>query len=157
MASDLRYRDLEGAAAGVLEVPERELGAFRAKIRHLRNIGVPNVPARGSGTQTTYSREHVFSVITALELGRLGQSPKFVKDAAFFLEDQWRKIELARKDQFLSIAAGDRRVPRNKGEGRPQMMSIIKKDELDWVLDGSSTVCLVNLSEIIRKADAALK
>jgi hypothetical protein len=76
---DLRYKDVELALAVMFSVGEDEIGAFRARLRHLRNIGVPRLPKVGSGTQITYTRRHAFELAIAFQLGVCGVSPKYIK------------------------------------------------------------------------------
>jgi hypothetical protein len=52
------------------------MGAFRARLRHLRNIGVPHLPKPGSGVQILYSRRQALEMLIAVELEKLGQAPK---------------------------------------------------------------------------------
>jgi len=61
-----------------MNVERKSMGAFRAKLRHLRNIGVPHLPNPGSGRQIEYSRRHALELMIALELEKLGQSPRSV-------------------------------------------------------------------------------
>jgi hypothetical protein len=74
----LQYRQIEAALADLMRVDRKSIGAFRAKLRHLRNIGVPQLPSPGSGRQIEYSRRHALELIIALELEKLGQSPRSV-------------------------------------------------------------------------------
>ena len=73
----LRYRNVEAALATVLEVRPKRIGAFRARLRHLRNIGLPSgLPRPGSGQQIAYSQGQALEMLIALVLEELGQSPK---------------------------------------------------------------------------------
>jgi hypothetical protein len=71
-----RYRHIETALAVIFGIKPESLGAFRGRLRHLRNIGVPNVPKPGSGEQIVYTREHAIELLLALELGALGITPR---------------------------------------------------------------------------------
>jgi hypothetical protein len=74
----LQYRQIEEALAAVMNVDPRSMGAFRAKLRHLRNIGVPHLPSPGSGRKIEYSRSHALELMIALELEKLGRSPRSI-------------------------------------------------------------------------------
>jgi hypothetical protein len=72
------YRHIEAALAALMRINRRSIKAFRAKLRHLRNIGVPRLPSPGSGSPIEYSRRHALELLIALELEKLGQSPRSV-------------------------------------------------------------------------------
>ena len=71
----MQYREFEQALVGMFSVDETQLGAFRARLRHLRKLGVPNVPKRGSGNASSYSQEHLFTTSVALTVETLGYTP----------------------------------------------------------------------------------
>lgn len=74
---DLRYRNIEAALTTVLEVHPKRIGAFRARLRHLRNVGLPSgLPNPGSGQQIAYSQGQALEMLIALVLEELGQAPK---------------------------------------------------------------------------------
>jgi hypothetical protein len=77
-----RYRHVEAALATVFEIKPDEIGAFRGRLRHLRNIGAPELPKPGSGQQIEYTREHVVEVMLAVELATLGVAPRHAVRAA---------------------------------------------------------------------------
>jgi hypothetical protein len=91
--SDLRYKDLEGTLARIFDVPKKEVAAFRARLRHLRNIGIPDLPKVGSGTQITYTRRHAFELLVALELTRAGVSPRYVRPLVKQAADDFEKLK----------------------------------------------------------------
>jgi hypothetical protein len=78
MQLDLRYQHVETALIGLHEVGNKKIAAFRARIRHLRNLGVPNLPKVGSGIQITYTMDHVNQLFLALELLAFGINPSIV-------------------------------------------------------------------------------
>jgi hypothetical protein len=74
---ELRYRHVEAALAAVLQIDWKCMGAFRARLRHLRNIGLPHrLPKPGSGQQIAYSESQALEMLLALALEELGQAPK---------------------------------------------------------------------------------
>ncbi len=73
---DLRYKDVERALARVFDIADQDLPAFRARIRHLRNLGALNLPKVGSGTQITYKGSDVYFLLFALELEYIGCPPR---------------------------------------------------------------------------------
>lgn len=76
-----QYKHLELALANVFDVSMVVLPAFRARLRHLRNLGVPTNEKPGSGKAITYSRDNAIQLLIALEVELFGLPPKFA--AAF--------------------------------------------------------------------------
>jgi hypothetical protein len=81
-AERLRYSDIENALAEVLRVAPDQAGAFRGRIRHLRNIGVPEVPHPGHGRPACYSVLDALEILIALRLHALGVAPKVIAPMA---------------------------------------------------------------------------
>ena len=77
MTGKYRYRHAEAALASVFGVEPDELGAFRGRLRHLRNIGVPDIPKPGSGRQIEYSRQSIIEMMLALEFEAMGVAPRY--------------------------------------------------------------------------------
>jgi hypothetical protein len=78
---ELRYKDVEGLLTRIFEVPPGEEGAFRARLRHLRNKGIPKqLPSPGSGAPIGYTRQHLMQMIIGLELSALGIAPRYAAD-----------------------------------------------------------------------------
>jgi hypothetical protein len=75
---ELRYQHVEVALADLMNVMPESMGAFRARLRHLRNIGVARLPKPGSGKAIKYSRRQALELLIALELEKAGQTPKNV-------------------------------------------------------------------------------
>jgi hypothetical protein len=60
----------------LFEVEPSNLLALRARIRHIRDCGVPPIPRGGRGPAAEYSRLHVIQLAVALTLSTVGVSPK---------------------------------------------------------------------------------
>jgi hypothetical protein len=71
---ELRYKHLEAALASALNVAPARMGAFRARLRYLRNSGL--FPNPGSGQQITYTEKQALEMLIALLLERSGHTPK---------------------------------------------------------------------------------
>lgn len=98
---ELRYGDVETALAAVLKVEPKRMGAFRARLQHLRNIGLPSgLPKPGSGRQIAYSNRQALEMLLALVLEELGQSPQAaaVLSASIVRLSPYRQ-DLAKHDQ----------------------------------------------------------
>jgi hypothetical protein len=79
-----RYKHIELALAETFKVTPEDMPAFRARLRHLRNLGVPAIPPPGSGQKIDYERSHAVQLLIALETELLGLTPL---DAASFSRD----------------------------------------------------------------------
>lgn len=71
----MQYRQFEEALVAMFSITKPGLGAFRARLRHLRELRIPNVPKHGSGNAVNYTREHLFTTSIALALQTLGFGP----------------------------------------------------------------------------------
>ena len=69
---DLRYKHVEAALVDVAGVKPKAIGAFRGKLRHLRNLGLPALPTSGSGKHIAYSRRQALEMLVAVKLQQLG-------------------------------------------------------------------------------------
>jgi hypothetical protein len=72
----MKYRQVETALVSLFEVDDTRLGAFKGRLRHLRNLAIPKVSKAGSGTHAEYSRLNAVEMAIALELQSLGKSPR---------------------------------------------------------------------------------
>ena len=59
-----------------MDIEPKDMGAFRGKLRHLRNIGIPHIPKPGRGQNVTYSNWHALEMFFALRLQALGIGPR---------------------------------------------------------------------------------
>src|SRR5262245_53269509 len=101
----LRYGHVELALAGLMNVAGENIGAFRARLRHLRNIGVPQqLPKPGSGQPIAYSRRQALEMLIALELEKLGQAPKRVMMLAGSIVRQAPYGQYRGKDCYVMIS-----------------------------------------------------
>jgi hypothetical protein len=68
----MQYQELELALADLHEVPEKDLGAFRARLRVLRDMGIPSVEKPGKGRKVEYDFADLWEASFALTLERFG-------------------------------------------------------------------------------------
>lgn len=71
----MQRKEFEEALIHMLGISAAGLGAFRGRLRHLRTLGIPDVPKRGSGNAVTYRKEDLFTTLIALALHSLGFAP----------------------------------------------------------------------------------
>jgi hypothetical protein len=75
-----RYSIVEAALCDVFGIEPNGIKPFQARIRHLRSIGVPNLPRSGSGKWIEYSFDQILEVAFALCLQRYGVTPRIAAE-----------------------------------------------------------------------------
>ena len=74
----VRHAQVEAILAQLHRVNAEDMGAFRARLRNLRSLGVPDMPKRGSGRHATYSTNDIHELILALQLMEAGMAPVMI-------------------------------------------------------------------------------
>lgn len=98
-----RYADIEAAVAGSQRIPDEGLGAFRARLRHLRNQGVPDVPRPGKGRAVHYTLHHAAQLAFALELEAISVPPHQVAE---LVRHAWANTDVPRFIKELPPVSG---------------------------------------------------
>jgi hypothetical protein len=158
-----KYRHIEQALIALFEVNDDRLPAFKARVRHLRTMGVPSIPKTGSGNQVEYLDVHAFQLALALELERIGLPPTIAVQYA--LQDELATILSAERasahsivnqaDIYLAL------LPGHLGAEEPQRsveISIYERgvDKVVGLLVSGASICAVNVSELLRSLDRNL-
>ena len=65
---ELGYGEIEAAIAQVLEIKSAGVPALRARLRHLRNMGLPKIPNPGSGRKVSYTTFQAMEMLIAVVL-----------------------------------------------------------------------------------------
>lgn len=88
----LRYGEVEAILSSVLHVEPDEKKAFRGRLRHLRNIGVPmGITEPGKGAVIRFTRTQVFEMLLCLGLHKFGVSPSDARDLVRLIMKDWGK------------------------------------------------------------------
>ena len=146
---------IEAALPESTRIPEAELGAFRAKLRHLRSLGIPVVKNVGSGHRAQFSRFDALTMRLALELSAFGIKPTSVAkltaaealkhlkqhDAGDLGDDIYFLVSPARSGVTWAALVGL--------AGVANAMAATKTK--------TTTFVTINISQIIREMDAALE
>jgi len=104
------YAQLESVMVRVFDVPDDEIGAFRARIRRLRDLGIPSVPRIGSGSRNKYETENMIELAIALAMLSVGVASKYIKDGVELSLEKIRNDNnkflghLVDRDIYLHIA-----------------------------------------------------
>ena len=65
---ELGYGEIEAAIAQVLEIEPADVPALRARLRHLRNMGLPRISNPGSGRKIRYTTLQAMEMLMAVVL-----------------------------------------------------------------------------------------
>jgi hypothetical protein len=99
----MQYGQFEEALVQMFSIREASLGAFRARLRHLRKLGIPNIPKRGSGNTVIYKVEDLFSTFVALALQTLGSTPAISAVIANAAARYFKRLGFEEEDIFLVV------------------------------------------------------
>jgi hypothetical protein len=99
----MQYGQFEEALVKIFSIGEANLDAFRARLRHLRSLGVPNIPKLGSGNTAIYRRKDLVVTFVALALETLGSTPTISAQIAKFSARYFQKLRSTEGDTFLVV------------------------------------------------------
>jgi hypothetical protein len=165
-AERLRYGDLVSAIVAVTRTPPEEIGALKARLRHLRTaIGLPShLPQPGRGRVNNYCIVDGLELLLALRLEKLNNTPPTIvgplatqmtvewwHDAA----DEWKgKVE----DLFVVILPPDHGRFRDTGPEPPLAIFFRGIARMAKLEDGlPAEIVRVNVSSWARRLIAALE
>jgi hypothetical protein len=112
----MQYRQFEEALVQMFSIREANLGAFRARLRHLRKLGIPNITKRGSGNTFIYRAEDLFTTFVALALQTLGSAPTISAVIANAAARWFRRLGFEQEDIFLVVMNLPEPTPENIGD-----------------------------------------
>jgi hypothetical protein len=147
---------------------ERQIGAFRARLKHLKKLGIPKGVRPGRGKRVLYSRNHLFQWVFCLECSQFAIDPTWMVDA---IDKHWDAIyryvfvraethDLSGDDDVFmcfspSFMSYSWNVDVSTGPkiGVPIFISVDKKnlqEHIENIRGDSRRLSLLNVSEIIR-------
>jgi hypothetical protein len=71
----MEYREVEAWLARLHHVDEEGAGAFRARLRVLRDLGIPKMPKVGKGARVHFSKDDIAELHLALTMSEFGLAP----------------------------------------------------------------------------------
>jgi hypothetical protein len=152
------YGQIEGALVSLLRVDNERLGAFRARLRHFRNLNVPNLERVGSGTKAEYSRLNAVEICLALRLTTLGIAPRVAAGIALL---KWvpEAIDLIDRSRFKVFVVHAVSNPfaaeaNRSADGYTQFAH--GEESLRRMINEIGDAIVVDLSQLLEKLDAAL-
>jgi hypothetical protein len=163
----MEYRDIESILAELHGVtPEHRAGAFRSRLRILRDMGVPAVEKPGKGSRVSYSFENLWEMHLALLLEHFGLPPARVK---FVLEERvgwlgwYDKMREKKKLTTADIWVHMRYFSKNLEDGSPAPVTLIAPfDEIVRAIERldkeqpTAVIGLINLSKVTRECESAI-
>ncbi len=105
----MEYRDVEARLAELHKVDEEGIGAFRARLRVLRDMNIPNMPKVGKGSRVEFSIEHLAELHLAITLSRFGLPPARILQIVEYLRGLPPLFQYHRKTDLwmvLTMRAG---------------------------------------------------
>jgi hypothetical protein len=136
----MQYWQFEEALVRKFSIQEANLSAFRARLRHLRSLGIPKVPKHGSGNTVIYRKQDLFSTFVALALQTIGSSPavsaKIAKLAAEYVE----RLKSEKEELFLIVT----NVPENIGKSPKPPPGVESWSFINNALGGTILACIVS-------------
>jgi hypothetical protein len=164
----MEYRELESILAELHGVTQDDRGKFRARLRILRDIGVPAVMKPGKGSRVTYQFLDLWEVHLGLLLVHFGLPPAQVK---FVLEDKvgwlgwYEKMRELEKQTTADIWAHVMYFRHSIEDETPGLVTLIKPLD-DIFLDikcmdekktvRAAVIGLINLSKLTRECALAM-
>jgi hypothetical protein len=76
-APTFAYAEVESALAKVFDAEDAQPGAFRARLKHFRKLGIP-AKNPGKGARVRYSESDLLQLLIALELTEFGLDPALI-------------------------------------------------------------------------------
>ena len=95
---DIEYQQFEERLARLHEVADSDRTAFKGRLRVLRDMGVPDKPALGSGKRIKFDKADLWEAHVALTLSEFGLPPLRISLAIKQLR-QWASFETVRKHE----------------------------------------------------------
>ena len=142
----MRYKEVEAALAEVMHIGPKRMGAFRGRLRHLRNIGLPRLPKSGSGRAIDYSSRQALEMLLALELENAGQTASKAALVAESLVRQSPSGPHHGEDCYACVVK----------EQPGYTMMYGKKAFLEFLRKAPDTFLIINISSCERKLNTAL-
>jgi hypothetical protein len=99
----MQYGEFEEALVQKFSIKEDQMGAFRARLRNLRSLGIPNIAKRGSGNTAYYRQKDLVVTFVALALQTLGSTPTVSTQIAKFSARHFEKLRSREEDTFLVV------------------------------------------------------
>ncbi len=153
----MQYRELETILAELHSVEPYDRGAFRSRLRVLRDIGVPAVVKPGKGAQVTYQFLDLWEAHLGLLLEHFGLPPAGVKialEGRLVLYDIMREREKTTAADIWALVFGKTGAVTLI---KPLDHLFVDIRHMDKMETNKAHVCgLINLSKLTRECESAM-
>jgi hypothetical protein len=166
----MKYGQVEAALVSLFEVDKPRLGAFKARIRHLRNFDCPSTEKVGTGSTAEYSEFHALQLAIALAFEQIGLSPKHSAGLAISWAAEISAKNTPGNQRFLALLpdVGDSRASSESSSssddglsglcpGAGQSLLCESAGELLRFAELMHAMSFVNVSKLVRDLEQALK
>lgn len=123
MRVSLQYRQIEEALVRLNDVAERGRPAFRARLRHLKQMEFPPGTNTGKGQRANYSFANYLQLVLAMELEQAGFAPQRVVRLVL---DNWPELEMV----FLKALTPDEALEKWHGSPNGDLAIILHPQAL---------------------------
>ena len=163
----MEYRNIESILAELHGVTPDKRGAFRSRLRFLRDMGIPRLEKPGKGSRVTYKFLDLWEMHLALLLDRFGLPPAKVKSV---LEERvawlgWyeKMLEVKKQADDADVWVHMRYFAKNIEDGAPAPVTrIAPLDKIVHAIERldaeeqTAVIGLINLSKLTRECESAI-
>ena len=148
-----RYSAIEAALCDVFGIEPEDIKPFQARIRHLRAIGVPDLPRSGSGKHIEYSFNQVLEVAFALTLASYGIAPRISAEIGPDIAKTVRRMGTGshHDDTYVILEPSGSSLSWEFVPG----LSLLKF-KIDSRCEDNDALLILNASSLVRKVERAL-
>jgi len=163
--STLPYSAVEAVLCDVFGIGEDGFKSFRARIRHLRNIGVPrNLPQPGSGRKIQLTLDQILQLAFTLCLEQYGVTPRLAADIGPDIAASIRRMRAGNPhDDFYAVFGRGNEPPEPMMDRSmsyvllPDLKQLQQRLEDEFVNRREDALLVLNVSNLMLKIHLALQ
>lgn len=152
------YGEMEEALVRLYSISDADRGAFRARIRHLRNLSIPPIPKVGRGRQAIYEIAMIEELFFALEITKATVPPSVVASFINVMRIAGRRLSGEGALPWI-VVAFDAFHGTEKDSAAVQLQSVPESqlDELVRQYGRIGAVLVLNFEKRVRDLHVALE
>ena len=152
--SGYRYSVVEAALCDVFDIKPEGMQPFQARLRHLRGLGVPDLPRSGSGKHIEYSFNQVLEVAFALTLQRYSVAPRIAAGLGPDIAKTVGRMGTGSHHEDVYIILEPSKSGSLSYEFVPGLSLL--KFKIDARCEDNDVLMILNASNLVRKIERAL-
>jgi hypothetical protein len=141
---ELRYPDVERVLARMHDIEPNGLKTFRARLRHFRNLDLPQGIRIGRGRRPTYGWAEILQMVLALELAEFDMAPASIVRSVHMGWTRWQewyvKAEANRGEQFFVLISPSLMLEGRGGMQTSGMMMLLRSSDLQSMITKISRI-----------------